>query len=78
MRVKVSRAIIRSKEHQRSIYQIGLDKYKGSKEEILKSIASSISILFQSTQIPTKEYFELVTLFRNTFNEIYGYKYNVQ
>ncbi|XP_011493877.1 PREDICTED: SET and MYND domain-containing protein 4-like [Ceratosolen solmsi marchali] len=76
-KVEVSRAIVRSKDQQRKVFEIGLDKYTGNKADILKSLANSIYILYQSTEAPSKEYFELLELFQQTFNQIYGYKFEL-
>ena len=78
MLVDISRAIIRSKNHQRTIFEIGLDKYHGDKADILKCLARSISILSGSTKKPSKEYYELLELFKQAHNHIYGNKFEIR
>ncbi|XP_058807427.1 SET and MYND domain-containing protein 4-like isoform X2 [Phymastichus coffea] len=76
-KLSVVRAIVRSKEHQRTISKIGMDKYEGNKMDLLSSLASSITILSVNTKKPNREYYELIELFQQAFYAIFGYKFEV-
>lgn len=76
-KVEVARAIIRSYEHERHVFEMGLRDYPGNVAEILISLAESVTILYDITKKPSKEYFTLVKLHRDVFNFIHGYKSEV-
>ncbi|KAJ8679742.1 hypothetical protein QAD02_015529 [Eretmocerus hayati] len=71
-RVEISRAIIRSKKYEKLILEGALAKFQGKKELILKDLAHSIATIFMHTEKPSKEYHNLLDLFRHAFSQVYG------
>lgn len=73
----VARAIVRSKEFQRLFEKLGIDKYEGNKTDILISLAKSITILSENAKQPSREFYEMIELFRRAFCAIFGNNFQV-